>query len=56
VVERRAEPPIAVDARGDPLHLGAEGQQQEREGAVELVAEAPPPPGDDLAEQIVFVQ
>jgi hypothetical protein len=56
VVEGRAEPAIAVDARGDPRHLAAEGKQQEREGAVELVAEAPPPRGDDLAEQVVLVQ
>jgi hypothetical protein len=56
VVEGRAEPPVAVDTRGDPRHLGAEGQQQEREGAVELIAEAPAPPGEDLVEQVVFVQ
>jgi hypothetical protein len=34
--------------------VGAQGLQQERGGAVELVAEAPPPPGDDLVDQAVL--
>jgi hypothetical protein len=52
MVKRRPEPPIAIDACGDPHHMGAKGLQQQRKGAVELIAEATSPPRYDLADQV----
>src|SRR5215469_1690542 len=57
VVEQRPELPLpAVDTGRDPRYLGAQRFEQEREGPVELVAEAAPPPGYDLGEQVALVQ
>jgi len=56
VVERRPEAVRTMHAGADHDHVGAEGPQQQRESAVELVTEPAPPPGHDLVEQLVLVQ
>ena len=53
MVERRAElAACAVDPRGDPPDAEPEGLEQERERAVELVAEAAAVAADHLGQQV----
>ena len=56
VVERRPEPVLSLHPRGDPADRAADRLEQQRERAVELVAEAAAPPGDDLVEQVSLGQ
>jgi hypothetical protein len=52
VVERDAQPAVlAVDAGPDPGHLDVQALQQQRERAVELVADAAPVAAHDLVDQ-----
>ncbi|SRR5216683_1335683 len=43
---------IAAVAKWDPGEVCCQGLKQEREGPVEFVAEASPPPGYDLVDQV----
>jgi hypothetical protein len=56
VVEWRPEPVIAENPRREQPDVEAQRAEQQGERPVELVAEAAPPPGDDLADQVVRLQ
>src|SRR6202012_2921516 len=56
MIEGRPKPRVSVDPGADPAHLRAQRLQQQREGPVELVAEAAAVAVDDLAEQVWFRQ
>jgi hypothetical protein len=56
VVEGRAEAGFPVYPGADPAHLRAERLEQQREGPVELVAEAAAAAAHDLVDQVGLVQ
>ena len=56
VIERRPQPVGAEDAGGQQGHLEAQGGQEGGEGAVELIAEPPSAPLDQLVDQRLRVE
>jgi hypothetical protein len=56
MIERRTQASFSVDPGGDPAYPRAERLEQQREGPVELIAEAAAATADDLVDQVVLVQ
>ena len=56
MVEERPGPGVAVHPGGEHRHVVPEVPQQQREGAVELVAEAAAAPGHDLVDESGLVE
>jgi hypothetical protein len=56
VIERRPQPVGAEDAGGQQGHPEAQGGQQGREGAIELIAESPSASLDELVDQRLRVE
>jgi hypothetical protein len=56
MIERRTQAGLPVHPGGEPAHLRAKRLEQQRECAVELVAEAAPVAMHDLVDQVALVQ
>ncbi len=56
MIERRTQAGLPVDPGRDPAYLRAKRLEQQRECAVELIAEAAPAAARDLVEQVALVQ